>query len=66
MRLRLGSLQAKLLGGTLLVIALVMVTVSVLVDLHQRHAIAEETQRRGEALARSLVATSQSPLLLYN
>ncbi|MGH7357174.1 MAG: ATP-binding protein [Candidatus Rokuibacteriota bacterium] len=63
---RLRSLQAKLLGGTLLVIALVMVTVSVLVDLHQRHAIAEETQRRGQALARGLVATSQTPLLLYN
>ena len=66
MRLRLGSLQAKLLCGTLLVTALVMTAVTALVDRHQRHAIIDEAQRRGQALARSLVATSQTPLLLYN
>ena len=62
----LGSLQGKFLGATVLVIAVVMVGVFAVVEHRQRSAIIEEVQRRGEALARSLAASSISPLLLYN
>src|SRR5437016_10155958 len=64
--MRLKSLRAKFLGGTLLVIALVMAAVLVVVDHRQRAAIIEEVQRRGEVIARNLAAISYGPLLLYN
>ena len=62
----LGSLRAKFLWGTISVIALVMATVIAVVDYHQRRAIVDEVERRGEVLARSLAASSHTPLLLYN
>ena len=65
-RLRLRSLQAKLLWGTVLVVVLVMAAVMVSVEHRQRAAIIEEVQRRGEVLTRSLAAISSGPLLLYN
>ncbi len=64
--LRFTSLQAKLLLGTVLVLLLVMAAVFVVVEHRQRVAIIEEVQRRGEVIARSLVAISTGPLLLYN
>src|SRR5438128_5795058 len=64
--MRLKSLRAKFLGGTLLVIALVMAAVMVVVEHRQRAAIIEEVQRRGEVLARNLASISYGPLLLYN
>jgi len=60
------SLRAKLLLGTILVIVLVMAAVVVVVEHTLRVAIIDELQRRGEALARNLAATSYGPLLLYN
>jgi two-component system sensor histidine kinase AtoS len=65
-RLRLRTLRARLLGGTVLVIVPIMAGVFVLVERHQRVAIVEEMQRRGEVMAGSLAAVSQMPLLLYN
>jgi two-component system sensor histidine kinase AtoS len=62
----LGSLRAKFLWGTISVMALVMATVIAVVDHHQRRAIVDEVERRGEVLARSLAASSHTPLLLYN
>ncbi len=62
----LASLRAKFLWGTVSVIALVMATVIAVVDHHQRRAIVDEVERRGEVLARSLAASSHTPLLLYN
>ncbi|MBI2492921.1 MAG: PAS domain-containing protein [Candidatus Rokubacteria bacterium] len=62
----LRSLHAKFLGGTLLVLALVMAAVLVVVEQRQRAAIVGELQRRGEVLARNLAAMSYGPLLLYN
>ncbi len=62
----LASLRAKFLWGTVSVIALVMATVIAVVDYHQRRAIVDEVERRGEVLARSLAASSHTPLLLYN
>ena len=64
--MRLASLRAKLLWGTILVITLVMTGVFVVVDHRQRVAIVDEFQRRGEVLARNLAAMSYVPLLLYN
>jgi two-component system sensor histidine kinase AtoS len=64
--MRLTSVRAKLLWGTLLVIALVMTGVFVVVEHRQRVAIMDEFQRRGEVLARNLAAISYGPLLLYN
>jgi PAS domain S-box-containing protein len=66
MTLRFTSLRARLLCGTLLVIALVMATVMAVVEHRQRVAIIGEVERRGESLAQSLAAMSHGPLLLYN
>lgn len=65
---RLGprSLQMRLLTGTVLVIAVLMVAVIVVVDHRQRMAIVDEVDRRGEVLGRHLAAISYAPLLLYN
>jgi PAS domain S-box-containing protein len=63
---RFMSLETKLLGGTLCVIALVMATVIVLVEHRLRAAIIDEVERRGEVLARNLAAVSHTPILLYN
>jgi two-component system sensor histidine kinase AtoS len=65
-RARFRSLRTQFLSGTVLVIVLVMAAVFVVVDHRQQAAIVGELQRRGEALARGLAATSQAPLLLYN
>src|SRR5262245_66507372 len=65
-RFRLRTLRARLLWGTVLVIVPIMAGVFLLVERHQRTAIGEEMQRRGEVLAGSLAALSQGPLLLYN
>ncbi|MBI1964465.1 MAG: hypothetical protein HYS37_13940, partial [Candidatus Rokubacteria bacterium] len=64
--MRLRSLRAKFLWGTLLVIALVMTAAFAVVEHRQRATIVDEFQRRGEVLARNLGAISQGPLLLYN
>jgi PAS domain S-box-containing protein len=61
-----GSLQTKFLWGTLLVIGLLMTAVMVVVDQRQRAAVIDEARRRGEVLARDLVAVSQPTLMLYN
>lgn len=66
MRLGFRSLQGKLLGGTVLVIAFVMAAVIVVVEHRQRDTIIGEFERRGEVLARNLAAISYGPLLLYN
>jgi len=65
-RFRLRTLRARLLWGTVLVIVPIMAGVFLLVERHQRTAIVEEMQRRGEVMAGSLAAVSQGPLLLYN
>jgi len=61
-----GSLHAKFLWGTTLVIFLVMTAVIAVVDHRQQATIVAEFQRRGEVLARNLAAISYGPLLLYN
>ena len=66
MRISLRSLRAHLLGGTLLVVVLVMTAVVAVVEHRQRAAIIGEVERRGESLAQSLAAMSYAPLLLYN
>jgi len=66
MRLLFRSLRAQLLGGTLLVIVLVMAVVMAVVEHRQRVAIIDEVERRGASLARNLSAMSYGPLLLYN
>ena len=66
MRIRLRSLRSRLLGGTLLIIVLVMAAVIVLVDHRQRGAIIDAVERRGASLAQSLAAMSHGQLLLYN
>lgn len=63
---RLRSLTVRLSLGTVLVVATVMAGLIFLVERHQRGAIIEETERRGEVLARNLAAMSYGPLLLYN
>jgi PAS domain S-box-containing protein len=65
-RFRVRTLRARLLWGTVLVIVPIMAGVFLLVERHQRAAIVEEMQRRGEVMAGSLAAVSQGPLLLYN
>jgi two-component system sensor histidine kinase AtoS len=60
------SLRAKFLWGSVLVIVLVMGAVFAVVERIQRTAIVEQVQERGEALSRSLAATSSNHLLLYN
>jgi two-component system, NtrC family, sensor histidine kinase AtoS len=64
--LRFRSLTARLSVGTVLVVATVMAVLILMVERHQRSAIIEETERRGEVLARNLAAMSYGPLLLYN
>jgi PAS domain S-box-containing protein len=64
--LRFRSLSARLSFGTVLVVSTVMAGLIVVVERHQRGAIIEETERRGEVLARNLAAMSYGPLLLYN
>ena len=64
--LRFRSLGARLAWGTVLVVTTVMAAMIVLVERHQRGVIIEETERRGEVLARNLAAMSYGPLLLYN
>jgi two-component system sensor histidine kinase AtoS len=54
------------LWSAVLVIGPIMAGVFLLVERHQRTAIVEEVQRRGDVMARSLAAVSQGPLLLYN
>jgi two-component system sensor histidine kinase AtoS len=56
----------RLLAGTVLVIAVLMLAVIVVVDYRQRLAIVDEVDRRGEVLGRHLAAISYVPLLLYN
>src|SRR5947208_23419 len=65
-RPRLRTLRARLLWGAVLVITPTMTGVFLLVERHQRAAIVEEMERRGDVMARSLAAVSQGPLLLYN
>jgi len=64
--LRPRSLQARLLWGTVPVIFLVMVSVLAVVEQRQRTAIVDETERRGQVLAKDLAAISLGQLLLYN
>ena len=61
-----GSLQTRLLWGTVPVIFLVMVSVLIVVEQRQREAVVSETLCRGEVVARDLAALSQNPLLHYN
>ncbi len=63
---RFRSLAVRLSFGTVLVVSTVMAGLILLVERHQRGAIIEETERRGEVLARNLAAMSYGPLLLYN
>jgi PAS domain S-box-containing protein len=63
---RFRSLAVRLCVGTVLVVATVMAGLIFMVERHQRGAIIEETERRGEVLARNLAAMSYGPLLLYN
>jgi len=65
-RFRFRTLRARLLWGAVLVITPTMAGGFLLVERHQRAAIIEEMQRRGEVMAGSLAAVSQGPLLLYN
>jgi two-component system sensor histidine kinase AtoS len=64
--LRFRSLGARLAFATVVVVSTVMAGLVVVVERHQRTAIIEETERRGEVLARNLAAMSYGPLLLYN
>jgi two-component system sensor histidine kinase AtoS len=63
---RLHSLRARFLLGTVLVLLIMMATVIAVVEHRQRAAIIEEVHRRGEVIVRNLAALSQAPLLLYN
>ena len=64
--LKFSSLRARLLWGTILVVAVLMSAVTAVVEHRQREAIIAEVERRGEVLARNLGAISYGPLLLYN
>ena len=64
--MKVRSLRAQLLLGTILVIVMVMAAVMAVVDHRGRAGIVSEMERRGEALARGLAAISYGPLLLYN
>jgi len=64
--MKIGSLRAQLMLGTILVIVFVMTAVMAVVDHQERAGIVSEMERRGEALARGLAAVSYGPLLLYN
>ncbi len=63
---RFVSLRTKLLLGTFLVIAVLMLAVTGLVGRRQRTAIIEEVERREMVLAHNLAAISTGPLLLYH
>jgi PAS domain S-box-containing protein len=63
---RLHTLRARLMWGSVLVIVPIMAGVFLLVERHQRAAIVEEMEHRGEVMAGSLAAVSQGALLLYN
>ena len=56
--LRFRSLSARLACATVLVVSTVMAGLIFMVERHQRTAIIEETERRGEVLARNLAAMS--------
>jgi PAS domain S-box-containing protein len=60
------SLRAKLLIGTILIVAVLMVAVTAVVERRQRTTIIEEVHRRGTALAEGLASVSAGALLLYN
>src|SRR5439155_952796 len=62
-RLRLRTLRARLLWGTVFVIVPTMAGVFLLVERHQRAAIVEEMQRRGNVMAGSLAAVTLVMLL---
>ena len=61
-----GSLHAKFLWATVLVVFLLMTAVLLVVEHRQRVGIVSELQRRGEVIARNLAALSHNALLLYN
>jgi two-component system sensor histidine kinase AtoS len=63
---RYGSLQAKFLWTTVLVMFLLMTAVLIVVEHRQRVGITLELQRRGEVITRNLAALSHNALLLYN
>jgi PAS domain S-box-containing protein len=60
------SLRTKLLAGTILVIAGLMATVTVVVEHRLRTNIIDEVHRRGTAMAEGLAGVSAGALLLYN
>src|SRR5262245_29340623 len=60
------SLRTKLLIGTILIVAVLMVAVTAVVEHRQRTTIIEEVHRRGTALAEGLAGVSTGALLLYN
>jgi PAS domain S-box-containing protein len=60
------SLRTKLLIGTILIIAVLMVAVTAVVERRQRMTIIDEVHRRGTALAEGLAGVSAGALLLYN
>ena len=64
--LRLGSLQARFLLGSVLIFLVVMTGVLAVVEYGQRAAIIEEVLRRGEVITRDLAAISSPSLLLYS
>jgi PAS domain S-box-containing protein len=60
------SLRTKLLIGTILIIAVLMIAVTAIVERRQRMTIIDEVHRRGTALAEGLAGVSAGALLLYN
>jgi two-component system sensor histidine kinase AtoS len=60
------SLRTKLLIGTILIVAGLMLAATAVVERRQRTAIIEEVHRRGTALAEGLAGVSTGALLLYN
>jgi hypothetical protein len=60
------SLRTKLLIGTILIVAVLMATVTFVVERRQRTTIIDEVHRRGTALAEGLAGLSAGALLLYN
>jgi PAS domain S-box-containing protein len=60
------SLRTKLLIGTILIIAVLMVAVTAVVERRHRMTLIDEVHRRGTALAEGLAGVSAGALLLYN
>jgi PAS domain S-box-containing protein len=60
------SLRTKLLIGTVLIVAVLMLAVTAVVERRQRTAIIEEVHRRGTVLAEGLASVSAGALVLYN